>query len=88
MIKLSPKDLEFKKSPNFPGSINLTFAATALENIIYQRTNNEKDVRTIIGILIDGLRWEGVSQGCLNLSEHVERLVNMTSGYVFRRLIY
>lgn len=52
MIELRTKDLEFKQSPKLPGSINFTLAANALENTIYKRTNNEKDERTIIGILI------------------------------------
>jgi hypothetical protein len=52
MVELRTKDLEFKQSPKFPGSINFTLAANALENTIYKRTNNERDERTIIGILI------------------------------------
>ena len=52
-MSTNPKNDRFIETvPKFPGSINFTLPANALENTIYKRTNNEKDERTIIGILI------------------------------------
>lgn len=99
MIELSPDDLEFKCSKEFPDREKLLLAAVALETTKFERTNYGEDAcynqRSPVGILMSRLGWDGGSDGRAKSREEAVRmrkimaLENHESILVYRqKLIY
>ena len=102
MIQLSEEDLKFKKSEEFPDSENLILAAFALETTEYVREKYQQNLmynqQSIIGILMSILGWNGRAKtnqmkeidwlnNRVKISQFEQRLTNMISAYVFKRII-
>ena len=76
MTELSPEDLEFKKSAEYPSKNRLLRAAKMIETTEFERSPNEEDEtnnkRSIVGMIMSGLGWSGGSECLAKSREAVE----------------
>ncbi len=100
MIEITPEDIEFKKSVEYPGEIRLLRAATVIETTEFERSHNEEDAtqnnkRTIVGMIMSSLGWRGGSN-CTAMNKfhknqfeydyYYQEVIFMLSRYVVNRL--
>lgn len=100
MIEITPEDIEFKKSVEYPGEIRLLRAAKMIETTGFERSHNEEDAtqnnkRTIVGMIMSSLGWSGGSNCTAKNKFHknefeydyyYQEVIFMLSRYVVNRL--
>ncbi len=98
MIEITPKDIEFKKSAEYPGKDRLLRAAQIIENREFGSPNEEDathNKRTIVGMIMSALGWSGGSDSTAKNNFHKNRFeydyyyqeaILMLSGYLVNRL--
>ena len=99
MIEITQKDIEFKKSAEYPCKDRLLWAAKIIENTEFERSPNEETTthnkRTIVGMIMSALGWSGGSDCTAKIKFHknqfeydhyYQEAIFMLSRYLVNRL--